>query len=119
MSYVGEETRDGLAVEHLRLFSVVRGQSAGVTALIQALSTMELYLDAASSLPVAINFSVHPDRDASTDVPVEVQFGTYESVGSVHAAVHVRKLLQGTLVLDINVTAVSVNSGIPDSEFTF
>ncbi len=75
MSYVGEETREGLAVQHLRLSRVIPGQSAAATALIQALSTMDLYLDATSSLPVAIDLDVHPDGDASTNIPVEIQFG--------------------------------------------
>ena len=117
MTYVGGETLGTAAVQHVQLFRVVPGQLAEVTALIQALSTTDLYLDATSSLPVAVDFNLHPDVDASTDIPAEIQFGNYQLANGVLAPQHIQKLLQGTLLLDINVTGVTVNSGMSDSDF--
>src|SRR5207245_10652805 len=114
------ETHNNVAVQHLQLSRVVSGQASDTTAaLLQALSTTDLYLDATSFLPVAVNFNVHPDDNAGLNLPVEIQFGNYQLANGVLAPLHVQKLLQGSLLLDVNISAVTINSGIPESEFTF
>lgn len=116
--YVGQESRGGLAVQHLQISRVLSSQTAEVTALVQKLSSMDVYLDAASSLPVALDFNLHPDNDASTNIPVEIQFANYQPVSGMLVPFHIQKYLQFGLMLDLNVSSVTVNSGIPQTEFT-
>ena len=115
--YVGQESRAGKAVQHIRSYRYVPAKNARIPALTQQLSTMEFYLDATSLLPVAITFSVHPDDDVGTSIPTEVRFSGYQLSNGVRVPLHVQKYLNGGLVLDIAVSTVSLNSGLPDSTF--
>ena len=117
--YVGQEDREGEAVQHLQIFRLVPAQTADTASLIQRLSSVDIYLDAASHLPTALAFNVHPDTNAGLDIPVEIRFGSYQATNGVEAPFHIQKLLQGTLLLDINVSGVAINSGISDGDFAF
>jgi hypothetical protein len=116
--YVGQATVNGVTADHLQLFQVVAGQSQKMTTEIQQLSAMEIYLDALSHLPVAVAFSAHPDDNLRLSFPVEVRFSGYQQLGSIQAPARVQKFLQGSLTLDLSVTNVAVNSGIPNSDFS-
>ena len=115
--YVGQESRDGLAVQHVKFSGVLPGQSADMTAEIQRLSTVDVYLDAATSLPVALDFNIHPDGDFGLDIPIEIQFADYRRANGIQVPFRVEKLMQGSLVLDLSIASVAVNSGIPAGEF--
>lgn len=115
--YVGLESRDGVALHHLRLFRTVPGQTAKMTAEIQHLTTVDLYLDAGSYMPLVLAFQTHPDDDLNLDIPVEIQFADYRLVNGVKVPFHIQKFLQGTLLLDITLSGVAINTGLPDSLF--
>jgi len=117
MVWVGQETYGSVVVQHLQLFRLVAAQSQPTAALIQTLSTTDVYLDATTSQPRAVGFNTHSDGDAGTNIPVMILFGSYQPVSGVVVPYHIQKLLQGTLTLDFSVTGVAINSGMPDSEF--
>ena len=87
-------------------------------AFTQQLSSIDFYLDATSSLPLSITFNVHPDDDASTAIPVEVDLLSYQANNGIQIPMHIQQSVRGTLVLDFVVTSVTLNSGIPESYFT-
>jgi hypothetical protein len=78
----------------------------------------DLYLDAKTFLPVALSFSAHPDTNALVNIPVQVQFSNYQTVGGVRVPFHVQKYLQGSLFLDLAASQAVLNSGLPDSDFS-
>jgi hypothetical protein len=88
-----------------------------MTAQIQRLSLVDLYLDAASYLPLVLAFKTHADDDLNLDIPVEIQFADYRLVNGVKVPFHIQKFLQGTLLLDITLSGVAINTGLPDSLF--
>lgn len=116
-SYIGPESRAGTAVQHLQVSRYLSGQKANTVALTQQLSTVDFYLDSASLLPAAVTFNAHPDDDASTNLAVEIKFSNYQLQNGGQAPFRIQKLLQGSLVLDIAVTTVAVNSGLADTLF--
>jgi hypothetical protein len=118
VAYLGPVEWNGAAAIHLQFFHVVPGQSAPVTARIQKLSALDLYLDPNSLLPVALAFNTHPDNDLNPNIPVEVRFADYRSVSGVLVPFRVQKFLQRTLTLDLAVTQAAVNSGVASSTFT-
>jgi hypothetical protein len=118
ISYVGPETHLGQAVYHLVLYHVLSGQTPDVVAVVLRVSAMDLYLDATSLAPVAMDFNLHPDNAANIDVPAEIRFGGYQSFSGVQAPTRIQKYIQNSLVLDLTVTNVTVNSGVPASTFT-
>lgn len=116
-SDLGQESRAGQTVEHLKLENLPQGASSATAAIIGGLSATDVYL-AASALPVAIGFNAHPDNNFHIDLPVEVQFSDYRPVSGMRVPFHIQKFIQGSLLLDVVVSSVSVNSGIPDEAFT-
>jgi hypothetical protein len=117
LSYVGQESRNGMAVEHLRASRHVSGQSATVAALVESLSTVDLYLDAATALPAALAFNGHPDNDAGVDFPIEIQFSNYQLVNGSQVPMTVEKFVNGVTFLKISFTQFVPNSGLAVADF--
>lgn len=117
-TYVERTYWNGTLVDHLQLSRLIPGQSAAMTAEIQGLSAMNLYLDAATHLPVGLGYMAHPSDDFSRSFPVEIHFSGYQKLDGILVPTHIQKLIQGTLTLDFYVSDVTVNSGLSDTEFT-
>jgi hypothetical protein len=115
--YVGLESREGLSVQHVRFSHLVPGQTDSMTALIQQLSAMDVYLDAASLLPLVLRFNTHADDDANLDIPVEIRYFGYKPVNGANIPFRIQKHLQGSLMVDIFVDSAVTNSGLPQSDF--
>jgi hypothetical protein len=118
VSYLGTDTSKGKPLLHLQVTRAPSGQTADVTALILTLSSMDIYLDPQSFLPLVLDFNTHPDIDAGTNLPVEIQFGNFQNLNGALVPFHIQKFLQRSLLLDLTVTNVVVNSGVPSSTFT-
>jgi hypothetical protein len=117
LSYLGPDSSKGRPLLHLQVTRVPAGQSADVTTLILRLSVMDIYFDPQSFLPLVLDFNIHPDNDANTNIPVEIQFGNLQNNNGALVPFRVQKYLQGSLLLDLVVTNVSINSGVPQSAF--
>lgn len=107
LSYVGFETLNGTPVQHLR--SIWYGQQ---------FSQMDLYLDSTSLLPIAVGLNAHADTDSSLSIPIQVQFSNYQNAGGVLVPFHVQQFLNGSLLLDVVLDGVALNSGLTDDLFT-
>ena len=84
----------------------------------QNLSSIQIYLDAASLLPVEFAFNSHTDADATYDIPIQVFFSNYQSFQGIQIPTHIQKFVTGTLAFDIAVKTANVNSGLLDSIFS-
>jgi hypothetical protein len=116
--YVGLETQNGRSVQHIQSYHYVSSKIPNVTIFTQQMSTVDYYLDAQTFVPMSITFNAHPDDDANTNIPVEVDFSNYQLVNGILVPFHVTKLWQGSPLLDFTITNVVVNSGLPDSLFS-
>ncbi len=117
LSYVGQETRNGSEVQHIESYIYQANWPAGVTPTAMQLSIMDFYLDAGSFLPVAVTFNAHPDNDANTNVSFEVDFANYQSQSGVMVPMHVQRLQQGSLMVDLMLSSASFNAGLSLSRF--
>ena len=118
LSYVGQESRAGVSVQHIQAYRYVPAKSAATTTLLQQESTTDFYLNTASSLPVAIAFNAHPDDDSSVNLVVEVDFSNYQLASGAQIPMRIQKYLQGGLVLDFAVAGLVLNTGLPDTDFS-
>ena len=116
LSYVGKETRADVAVDHLRSYLAVDAANPNAE-LKQKLTTFDLYLDASSHLPVAVEFNTHPYDDAGRDIPSEVRFSDYHLIGQVRIPFQIQNLSQGSLQLEIAVSSAKTNSGLSSALF--
>jgi hypothetical protein len=116
---LGSAIIEGEAVEHLRVWRVlpsISGSSATL-ALIQGLSTVDIYLDATSNLPVALDFNLHPDSNAGVNIPVEVRYSNWQRSSGALMPFHIQRFFNGSLLDDISVSSATVNSGLSSSSF--
>ncbi len=117
-TYVGHETRDDQAVEHLTISQISALQSPAGASIVGHLSQMDFFLDSTTFLPAAVAFNIHPDNNALLDIPIEVRFSDYRSVSGAQIPFHVRKYLNNGLILDLQFNNAVLNSGLPASTFT-
>jgi hypothetical protein len=117
LTYVGLETRNGAAVQHIQSYLYQRNPLR-VNPSPQQLSTIDFYLDATTLLPAAITFNAHPDNNASTNLPTEVDFSNYQVLNGVVVPTSIQRYLQGNLMVDITISGASFNTGLPLSDFT-
>jgi hypothetical protein len=116
---LGSASLNGQSVQHLRIWRVLTSTSGApaTLALIQSLSTVDLYLDAASKLPVALDFNLHPDSNAGTNIPVEIRYSNWQKSTGTLMPFHIQKFFNGELLDDISVSSAIVNSGLSSSSF--
>lgn len=117
ISLVGQESRNGQAVQHVTVSLVASTLPAGVSATFQHLSQMEIFLDSGSGLPVALTFNTHPDNNLLLDIPVEIRLSDYRAVNGAQVPFHVEKYLNNGLILDLHFDAVTLNTGLSVSDF--
>jgi hypothetical protein len=117
-TYVGHETHDGQAVEHVSISQTFSSHSPSGALLLRHLSQVDFFLDSTTLLPSAIAFDIHPDNNASLDIPIEVQFSDYRAVNGAQIPFHVQKYLNNGLILDFQAQTVMLNSGLNASTFS-
>jgi hypothetical protein len=117
LTYVGQESRNGETVQHIQSYVYDPNWPSGLTPTDQQLSTMDFYLDATTLLPAAVTFNAHPDNDATTNLLVEVDFSTYQTMSGVVVPTHIQRYQQANLMVDVTVSGASFNTGIPLSVF--
>jgi hypothetical protein len=115
LSYIGMETHNGQSVQHIKTYLYAPSPFGPQTS--QYLSVTDFYLDSTTLVPMAIAYSVHPDNDASTDLPVEIDFESYQTVAGIAVPGHIQRYQQGALMFDITVTGAVFNSGLSLSGF--
>jgi hypothetical protein len=116
-TYVGQETINGQSVLHISFSQSPAGLTGKAAVFQQHLSQMELFLNPATLLPVALSFTTHPDSNALLDIPVQIQFSDYQNITGVQIPFHVQKFLNYSLSLDLQVQSAVLNSGLPSSSF--
>jgi type II secretory pathway pseudopilin PulG len=118
LSYVGHETQNGQAVEHLTAYqSSTVPLPAGIPTF-SHLTQMDLFLDSSTLLPAALAFNIHPDNNSGLDIPVQVLFSDYRLVNGAQIPFHVQKFINNSLTLDLQFTSAVLNSGLSTNSFT-
>lgn len=121
LTYVGQETRNGTSVIHLKSHWCDSIPCESSAFQLQQLSVMDFYLDATSFLPVAVVFDQHPDilnNNVPWNIPVEVDFSDYQAISGVQVPMHIQKSVGGAPRLDIHVTDATFNTGLALSAFS-
>ena len=117
-TYVGHETHEGQAVEHVSVSQTFSFPDAPGAPSFAHLTQVDFFLDSTTLRPTAIAFNIHPDNDAGLDIPVEIRFSDYRSVNGAHVPYHVQKFLNNSLVLDFQAQTVTLNSGLSAASFS-
>jgi len=116
--YIGEETRNGESVQHLQFLRVADSSLSQISGPVAQWSEEDIYLDSSSSLPVALTYNLHPDKDASTNIAFEIDYSDYQQVNGIQVPFHIQKLLSGGVILDLQVSQAALNTGLQPSIFS-
>jgi hypothetical protein len=117
-TYVGHETRYGQAVEHLTISQSSAVQTPSGVPTLAHLSQMDFFIDSTTFLPAAVTFNIHPDNNELLDIPIEVRFSDYRPVNGLQVPFHVQKFLNNSLILDLQLQTVTLNTGLNASSFS-
>jgi hypothetical protein len=117
VSYLGQGTKNGETVQHIRLVQLYPSLPETARQDMENLSAMEVYVDPVSALPTAIAYNVHPDNNMNADIPIEVDFSDYRLIQGAPIPFHIQKYMNGTLLLDLTVENAVINSGLTNSAF--
>ena len=115
-TYVGHESRDGQAVEHISISQTPPSADLAATPTFAHLTQIDFFLDSTTLLPVAITFNIHPDDNELLDIPVEIRFSDYRASGGTQIPFHIQKSLNGSLVLDFRAQSAVLNSGLTSAQ---
>ncbi len=98
-------------------FAII-GQRAQMTQVIRVLSTTDFVYDTATYRPIGMRWVTHPDQDWNISVPIKILYSDYRDVNGVKVPFHIERYFNGTLQLDMTITAVVLNPGLPDTDFS-
>jgi hypothetical protein len=112
VTYVGHETRNGRAVEHVAVSQTPAFPDPPDGPTFAHLTQIDFFLDSTTFLPVAIAFNIHPDNNALLDLPIEVRFSDYRSFNGAQIPFHVQRFLNNGLILDFQAQTATLNTGL-------
>jgi hypothetical protein len=115
--HLGRDTRGGMALDHVQLRRTNSEKNPRIAQDLERLSTVDIFFDPTTHLPLVLVYNTHPDNDYERDIPVEIRFSDYRNVDGVMVPFRIQRLLQGVLNLDLTVSKATINSGLADGEF--
>src|SRR5262249_19798071 len=116
-SYVGTETVNNLSAYHLRSTRRFPVSNTPNQDFFQRISATDFYIDSASLLPLGIAYVLHPDNDSNVNIRAEIRFADYRSTSGIQVPFHIQQLINDGLALDLTVSSVAINAGIPSTLF--
>jgi hypothetical protein len=112
LSYIGLENLQQVSVQHIHAYTYDPHLPDA-----QQLSAIDFYLDQQTLLPVIVTFNEHADEDASINIAVEIMFSDYRNVSGATIPFRTQRYVNNNLMLDVQLTSATLNSGISDSQF--
>ena len=106
---LGQLQYSGGSVEHIQVYRYLPNLPQEIQQQIQRWSTVDYYLDSQTALPVAMTFSTFGDHNLNFAVPVAIVFSQYQVVNGIQVPFQVTRLLNGSPLLQINITNVVPN----------
>ncbi len=80
---LGQEQHQGITVEHIQVYRSISDKEQDFVTLVKRWSAVDYYLESQTAIPIAISFPTHPDRNAMSDIPVEVKYSDYRRIGGI------------------------------------
>jgi hypothetical protein len=71
-------------------------------------STVKVFYDPETHLPVSLEYFIHPDNDDSRNIPVRVVFSNYQAVSGVMLPFHIERYVNRTLQLTLDVSNATI-----------
>jgi hypothetical protein len=109
IQYQGQTTKDGQLVDDFYIAKPAVDNKP-ISVWMAQLTGAHLYLDSQSLRPSLLSFNIHPDNNATIDLPVVVQFSNYTSINGLWLPLHIDRYVNSTLNLSLELTASSLSN---------
>jgi hypothetical protein len=103
---------------HIRSWLSVGPPGSPHSAHVGRLSSMDYYIDQTSFTLNEVDFSTHPETNASVSLPIRILFSDYRPIDGHLIPFHLKKYVSGTLNADITITSATVNPNMSPSNYT-
>jgi hypothetical protein len=113
--YLGLESLDGAAAHHIRFWNTFASQPN--LQHLAEFSARELWLDAATGLPLKLSYEQRAARGAAPRFPIDVFYSAYRNVGGVQYPFFIRKTFNGTPWATLAIQQVQFATGLTDANF--
>jgi hypothetical protein len=121
LSILGEWSDGGIRLEYAGLegttYHVRMSRISSDAALQEISSPCDIYLDSSTLLPAKLAFSLHPPANLLARIPVEVQYGDYQTASGIVTPFSISYYVRGRLLFTARITQFSINQGATDSDF--
>lgn len=83
--------------------------------LMEHLSRIDIYLNAATLLPEKLEFNSHADTNALMDIPVTIQYSNYLTENGITFPSRIQRSFNSGLQIDMRIQPTSTNSGLTNT----
>jgi hypothetical protein len=104
----GTVPKGGSTVHQVSYVLKLTGQDASTANRLMSQSTVKVFYDPQTSLPVSLEYFIHPDDNDLQNIPVRVAFSNYQSVSGVMLPFHIERYVNRTLLLKLDVSNASI-----------
>jgi hypothetical protein len=115
-AYIGQETLEGRAVQHIRL-ARTSNDGTGADETLTRNSQLDVYVDAQTNQISRISFLYLSDTDWRRGLPMDIYYDGYSTVNGIAVPFHQRYFFAGRPNGELQINSVSVNQGPSDSLF--
>jgi hypothetical protein len=115
MAYLGLESLNGTSAHHIRIWTLpptVKGMEH-----LADFSAKNLWIDAATGLPVKVAYARREALGASPAIPLEISYSEYRNISGVQYPFHIEKSYNGTPWMTITINTVQFGRGLTDADF--
>lgn len=114
ISYVGQETKEGHEVHHIRLQQIF-GNSVDDPR--SRLTKRDFFIDTKTFEIVSTMEMRHPTYQSGVDYPHEMQFSDYRAVDGLSIPFSINEVTSGQRTFTVHLNSFSVNQGLGDEHF--
>jgi hypothetical protein len=106
IQFIGDEEKNDATLAHFVITAIPPGTGPSI-ALLTHLSQVDLYLDPQTSRPIVVDFPVHPDKDARTDIAIEMRFSNYTQANGVWLPFTIQRYMNNSLALTLQIQSAT------------
>lgn len=114
--YFGIENVSGVDCQHIRVWKTFSSQPD--FAYLAPYTIRDVWIDAATNLPLKMTYSLRDGSGAAPTTAVEISYSKFQAVNGIQYPFQIAKSVNGTPWASIIISTVSINTGIPDSAFS-
>jgi hypothetical protein len=105
---VGEVSNSGTTLHQINYFLNLADAANSSMSQANDLSTVKVFYDPQTHLPVSLEYLIHPDNDDAKNVDVRVLFSNYQSTSGVMLPFHIEKYVNRSLQLKLDISNATI-----------